>query len=76
MRNHLTKRRGNLAWGRYGIEYHERPGVLISMPYRLRVWRIGGWYKAATERDAVLRALRRSKRWRYRAVDRIRCATS
>ena len=69
MRNRLFKRRGTLAWGRHGIEYHERPGVLISMPYRLRRWRIEGWYRTATERDAVLRALGRSKRWRYRVAE-------
>jgi len=70
VRTQLIKRRGKLASGRHGIEYHERPGVLTSMPYRLRVWRIEGWYKVATERDAVLRVLKRSKRWRYRAVER------
>jgi len=70
MRNQLIKRRGKLASGRHGVEYHERPGMLTSMPYRLRVWRIEGWYKVATERDAVLRVLKRSKRWRYRAVER------
>ena len=70
MRTQLIKRRGKLASGRHGVEYHERPGMLTSMPYRLRVWRIEGWYKVATERDAVLRVLKRSKRWRYRAVER------
>jgi len=70
VRTQLIKRRGKLASGRHGIEYHERPGVLISMPYRLRVWRCMGVYETATERDAVLRVVKRSKRWRYRAVER------
>ena len=74
MRNLLVKRRGKMVAARpYGLAYRLKPGVLLSIPYRLRGWHAEGSYKTATERDAVLRSLkRRSRYWDYRAMERTR----